>query len=383
MRPDTTQSRNRNSLLRRSLQYAGRSLRTAIRLLRPGVTLLHGTEKQTGEPVHICYAGFSPLSIRIGFPSQILSGIDKEVFFGRRWLWQVGDIARKNDCAFLLVESPAKRKNIINRFIRSKTAQFFLPYYVMTHIRTDDLDALLHKNEHLQNDIRRLRIEGFQVEISRTPKDFRRFLEQYYLPYRDSHYGSRAMNFDYDFLCRENEVADRSWELLKVTANNDWIAGMIFQKRAGCADAMEVGVKEGDYQLVKRGALAAAYWFFVKRAYELGYSEASFMYTPAFLRNGVLQFKSKYRPKLSAAPSPAHGLLLMPLSNDSQTRQILLDQPFFEIHPDGLGLTAFARDAEDAEKAEETVRRELRRFREAPPIKIVLLEDALPPRETN
>ncbi len=383
MTPDTQQSRNHNSLPYRLYRRARRSLQTESDLLRPGVTLLHGTEKQTGEPIRICYAGFSPRSIRIGFPSQILRGIDKEVFFGRRWLWQVGDIARKNDCSFLLIESPGSRKNIISRFIGSRTGLFYLPYFVMTHVRIDDLDALLYKNEHLQNDIRRLRIEGFQVEISRTPKEFRRFLEQYYLPYKDLHYGSRAMDFDYDFLCRENEVTERTWELLKVSANNDWIAGMIFQKREGCADAMEVGVKDGDQQLVKRGSLAAAYWFFIKRAHELGYSEASFMYTPAFLRNGVLQFKSKYRPKLSAAPSSAHGILFTPLKNDSRTRQILLGQPFFEIHPDGLGLTAFARNVDDAEKVEKTVRRELRRFREAPPVRVVSLEDALPPRETN
>lgn len=367
---------SRPSLVRRLFRSIKASIETAGRLLRPGVTILQGSEKKAGEKIRICYAGFISPGFRLGFPSQVLSDIDKETYLGRQWLWRIRSIAAKNDCSFLLAESPTAKTGIISRLIGGIRQPFFIPFYVKTHVRIDDLDGLLHRNEHLENDLRHLRIEGFQPEISRAPKEYRSFLEKYYQAYGNSNYGSCAMNFNYDFLCHKNEMAEEYWELIKVMADGEWLAGLLLQKTDSCADAMEVGVKHGDRRLVKRGTLAAAYWFFVQRAKELGYSEVSFMYSPPFPRNGVLQFKSKYRPKLTAAPSPDYGLLFLPLENNGLMRRILLDQPFFEITQNGLGVTAFAGSKEQAEEVEKAVRKDIRRFRDAPPIRIVLLDDA-------
>jgi hypothetical protein len=366
------------SLLQRLLRRYRTALEGIHNLLRPEVTVLEGTEKKTGEKLRIIYSGFISKGFRVGFPSQILRNIDKETCLGRHWLWRINGLAASNNCAFLLLESPATKTGIANRLLGGKRSSFFIPFFVRTHVRIDDLDALLHKNEHLENDLRRLRIEGFRPEVSCTPKDYRRFLENYYQSYRNSNYGTCGMDFDYDFLCYKNEAAEQYWELIKVKADEEWLAGLLFRKDSSCADAMEVGVKHGDRSLVKRGTLAASYWFFLQRAKELGYSEVSFMFSPPFPRNGVLQFKSKYRPKLSAAPSATYGLLLLPLKNDEPTQRILLDQPFFEITRNGLGVTAFARSTEEMEQVEKAVLRDIRRFQDAPPIRILVLDSVLP-----
>jgi hypothetical protein len=378
---DTGPMPSRPSLLQWLFRRFRLGLEATGKLLRPEVTILEGAEKKSGEKIRIFYAGFVSRGFRMGFPSQILSSIDNETCLGRHWLWRLNKIALKHGCSFLLVESPNSRPDIVSRFIRGQRQPFFLPFYVKTHIQIDDLEALLHKNEHLENDIRRLRIEGFQPTISRAPKDYRMFLENYYHAYGASNYGSCAMGFNYDFLCHKSDMAKQAWELIKVRADGEWIAALMLRKNDTCADAMEVGVRDGDYSLVKRGALAAAYWFFVQRAKELGLSEVSFMFSPPFPRNGVLQFKSKYHPALSAAPSPDYGLLFLPLDNSTLTQRILLEQPFFEIKDNGLEVTAFARNEEEAAQVEKAVRKDIRRFRDALPVKVMVLDDVLaPPR---
>jgi hypothetical protein len=323
------------SLFRRLYWTTKNHLRAYSYLLRPGVTLLEGTEKKTGERIRICYAGFISRGFRVGFPSQILTSIDRETFFGRKWLWKIRDIATRNDCSFLLVESPAVKKQTFSRLIDRTREPFFIPYYVKTDVQIADMDRLLHKNKDLKTDLQRVRAGGFEAEITHTPKDYRIFLEEHYQSYSNSNYGSCAMGFEYDFLRHKSEAAQQAWELIKVSADGEWLAGLLVRKDRTCANAMEVGVKGGDPGLVKRGTLAAAYWFFVQRAKELGYSEVSFMLSPPFPRNGVLQFKSKYRPTLSAAPSAVHGLLYLPLKNSALIRQILLDQPFFSNQRQG------------------------------------------------
>jgi hypothetical protein len=375
--------RPRPSLPRRTLLRIEAAIEAAGNVLRPAVTILQGTEKKTGEKIRICYAGFLSPGLRLGFPSQVLSDIDKETYLGRQWLWRIRSVAAKNDCSFLLAESPAANTGIVSRLIGKIRQPFFIPFYVKTHVRIDDLNGLLHRNEHLENDLRHLRIEGFQPEISHAPKEYRIFLEEYYQAYGKSNYGSCAMNFNYDFLCHKSKMAEEYWELIKVMADGEWLAGLLLRKSDGCADAMEVGVKHGDRSLVKRGTLAAAYWFFVQRAKELGYSEVSFMFSPPFPGNGVLQFKSKYRPKLTAAPSPDYGLLFLALNNNALTRGILLDQPFFEITQNGLGVTAFAGSKVQVKEVEKAVRKDIRRFRDAPPIRIVVLDDAAPRAEST
>ncbi len=348
---------------------------TTYDTMRPGVTVFGGQEKKTGEMMRICHAGVAPRNNKLVFPPQILSSINEEIWLGRRWLWQIHNAAVKSDCSFLLVESPALLKSIIIRFVGGRLTAFFLPFFVKTHVQVDDIEALLYQNEHLENDLRRLKHEGFSLSVSTAPEDYQLFLEEYYQPYVKRAHGSFAWIYNYEFLCRSNEFAHRYWELLKVRVDDDWLAGMLIRKTESGADAMEIGVMDGDYQLVKRGVLAAAYWFFVQRARELGYSTISFMTTPPFLMNGVLQFKSKYRPWLSATPSNTFGVLFMPLKKDSCTQRILLDQPFFQLDGNGLKIIAFAKNSDAVEKVLKTVRKNIRRFRTTLPVEVIVIND--------
>ncbi len=351
--------------------------------MRPGVTVFGGQEKKTGERMRICHAGVAPRNNQLIFPPQVLSSINEEVWLGRRWLWQIHNIALKSDCSFLLVECPALVKSIIIRVLGGRITAFFLPFFVKTHVQVDNIEALLHQNENLKNDVRRLRHDRFKLSISTAPEDYQLFLEQYYEPYLKTAHGPFAQIYDYDFLCRSNDFAYHYWELLQVTVDDDWLAGMLIHKTETGADLMEIGVKDGDYQQVKRGVLAAAYWLFVQRASELGYSTISFMTTPPFLMNGVLQFKSKYRPWLTATPSAALGILFMPLKKDSCTKRILLDQPFFQLEGNNLKIIAFAESIDAVEKVLKKIHKNIRRFRNSLPVEVIVLKDYFAPLQES
>ena len=108
---------------------------------------------------------------------------------------------------------------------------------------------------------------------------------------------------------------------------------------------MEVGVKDADTGLVKRGAVQAAHWLSVEYVHSQGHKSFNFMLSPPFLRNGVLQYKLKFGPRLRMARSHDGFLLLFDRDNEA-ARETLLREPLLVSKGGGLRAVWFALDSE-------------------------------------
>jgi len=96
---------------------------------------------------------------------------------------------------------------------------------------------------------------------------------------------------------------------------------------------------------VKRGALQAAYWFSLEYLRDQGHRWVNLMFSRPFLRNGVLQYKLKFRPHLR--PKAGDGFLMIPDMEDDAARTILLQQPFLTWGTAGLKVAWFTLDPND------------------------------------
>lgn len=363
--------------VRRVLRRAKCIARTVRDVLCPEVMVIAGSERYVGELLSICHAGGMPRNYRLGFPGQVLREIEQEIDLGRHWLWKLRTLARAHNCSFLLVESPLILRTLVSMCLGARSGSYFLPFFVSATCDIADMNKLLRKNENLKSDIRRIRREKFWYRVSTDPKDYRRFLDEYHRPYLMAAHGSFAMLFDYSFLCRYDEALLERWELIQVMVGGDWVAGVIMRKSKGRAEQFESGVRDADLQAVKRGALAATYWFGVQRAKELGYSTVSFMWAPPFLGNGVLRMKSKYRPKLEAAPSTRSGAVFIPLNKNPATYRILINQPFIQLQGGELKATCLVNHPRDVEEARKRLSQDLGHFRGIPEYEILPLDQPL------
>jgi hypothetical protein len=136
---------------------------------------------------------------------------------------------------------------------------------------------------------------------------------------------------------------------------------------------MEIGVQNADLKLVRKGAVAAVYWYFYQYAIGLGCPKVSFMWSPPFLKNGVLRFKSKYRPTYSPVPANGKGILLIPSFTNKIARRLLTEQPFLQMFGDELKATAFIEQFEDLSQAKESLIREIKNVSGVAALEIVLL----------
>ena len=325
-----------------------RSLRTRIHYIRiflwPDVVLLKG-QTESGRSLSILRAGNTDRQAAYFFSGEILTELCTEHDLGRKWLWTLPALARKQGCAFVLFRVPTPRAALARRILR-RTAEdtLHLPVYVRATADVSDITRLLHK-ESLRSDKRRTKNHGFQFSISKKKQELETFIQDYHDPYVRKVHGFDAIEMDFQRLltsCLNDEIPE-PWVLLKVNLEGEWVAGMLLVSKPGWAALMELGVKDADLSLIKHGALQAAYWLSIEYLRSQGHKRVSFMHARPFLRNGVLQYKLKYSPTLEVARPDDGYLLLFDQQNDA-AREILLRESFLVFKGDCLGAVRFSLD---------------------------------------
>jgi hypothetical protein len=237
-----------------------------------------------------------------------------------------------------------------------------------------NLPNLLSNNRALKSDIKQTKQAGFTLQLSSDPARYREFIEEFYRPYMTATHGLLAALFDYSFLCRADYPDHEQWELLQLIQDDKWLAGALVKKDEQTVYLTEFGVNDADNSHVKNGALAALYWFFLQRAQTLGYRQISFMWSPPFLKNGVLLFKKKYRPMLEPAPTSDMGLLLMSMESSELSRKILVEQPMIQLEGSQLKATVFVEKTEDRAAAGRQLIKDCRRYGGISDYEVIVLE---------
>jgi len=325
-----------------------RRLRTSIYYIRaflwPDVVLLEG-RTESGRPLSILRAGISDRQTAYFFASQVFTELSAERVLGRAWLWTLPTLARKHGCAFVLFRVSTPRAGLARRILRrANNDVLHLPVFVGALVDVTDRKRLLRSNS-LRDDVRQIRNRGFLFSISKRKQDLATFIRDYHDPYVKKVHGFGAITMDLQRLLAScsNEEIPEPWVLLKVELDGEWVAGILLVSGGDKAALMEAGVKGADLALVKRGALQAAYWQSLEYLSGQGHQRISLMHTPPFLRNGVLQYKLKYMPRLKAAREHDGFLLFFDRENDA-AREVLLREPSLVFGGDCLRVVWFSLD---------------------------------------
>lgn len=303
--------------------------------LRPDVVLLEGCTAND-RPVRMLRAGIAGRDAEYFFAGQVLTELRREEPLGRAWLWALPAVARKKDCAFVLLRT-AQRRVALARWLlgRGDDDAFYLPLFVGATVDLTD-EARLLRSHSIRDDVRRIKKSGFQYSTSTRKEDLQTFMQRYHGPYVKRIHGFDAVGVDMRRLLASSSSDEipEPWVLLKVELDGEWVGGGLLVSGPGRAALMEVGVKEADSAYVKRGALQAAYWLSLEYFRSQGHARASLMYARPFLRGGVLQYKLKFSPSLK--PRAADGFLLLPVQGSDAAREILLQEPLLVLRRDAL-----------------------------------------------
>ena len=245
---------------------------------------------------------------------------ESEIWSKRVWRYAQGNNA-KHDLAIIQADT-------IPHEIKSAKKAFILPSWVGGVKDLNKGIQLAGQDSQIKSDIRRIRKNRLGYRVTNEEKDFDRFYHEMYLPYIKKIYGKFAFIMAYE----ELKAALPQCQLFLITQDGEDIAGGIhIYDGTKQVRAWSIGVKGGDREWVKMGALSALEYFETVYLLEKGYLRLHRGASRPFLNDGVLRFKLKRG--MTITDHTEQSLVLFPLNNTPGVCEFLQNNPF--LYMDG------------------------------------------------
>jgi hypothetical protein len=333
--------KNKTSKIKEALIYAKtiyRTLPLSIRLilwpvekiywlflvLRLDFWILQGNEMTSKQNLEILYAGTEENRHFLTMLAFDRSFTEKNL--GKAWLWNISKMFKEkvHDNSIVIAEVPKTFRKLFN-----KRNYLYVPNWVDGEV--DAFSAI--KSDSLLTDLRRIKKNKLSFEVSNDLNQFHNFYYNMHLPYITEAFGNRAVIFSYDFMkCRFGKHGLYN-DLLLIKKGEEYIAGMLMGYSKKGIYLHPLGVKDGNFDYVKDGAIGALFYFPLMYSKEKGLKKVNFGWTRAFLKDGVFQFKKKRGMEITGASDK--GFALKPLSMSAAVKGFFLNNPF--LYMDEIG----------------------------------------------
>ena len=304
----------------RWILWPATSIFKLIDALRLDLWIIVGDEISSRQKLTMIYAGREknrPFLIELAFGSSY-----RENYIGKKWLWKIPDIAREsnNDCSLMVMEVPKSF-----RILYGQRKCLYIPSWV-----SGEIDISSHtKSDSVKTDMRRIRKNNLHFEVTNGLSQFDDFYHNMHVPYIAKTFGNRAVIASYDFMRREFRKHGLYNDLLLIKREEEYIAGILLGYTKNAVHLHSVGVRDGNLDYVKDGAIGALFYFPAVYSKEKGYSKVNFGLSRAFLKDGVLQFKKKRGMQIVDASKI--GFLIEVLSKTVGVKGFFLNNPFIYI----------------------------------------------------
>lgn len=253
--------------------------------------LLEGTERVSGQPLRVFFAG--QLENKNYIAHLAFAASPAEQVLGQRWLWMLLPPKRKQESdgvdLWIVELYETQRRWPSARF------QFFVPIWVGGELNLQSVVARLQRSKNAKADLRRMRRNETTYEVTREPEAYEYFYSNMYLPYITNTYADRAFP-----MSREEMIGKRGYsELFFIKVHGERVAGNILLYEGARARAWSTGVKDGDHSYVNEGAIKALNYLRSQYLTERGYTTLHLGGSRPFLSDGVLRHKRELGFRIS------------------------------------------------------------------------------------
>ena len=272
-------------------------------LRRIPISLLEGPTHGSGQRATMLLAGHEPWSRYL--PQLFFADTPMYRPLGELPVWRLKEV----------VETHATAADLTVIRIDGWSARWWLrgggflavPEWIGTRLPVPaDLEPLLQSNGSIRRDMTLVRRHGFAPALAADGDALRFFYRHMYLPYTRARYG------DDSYVRTEADLARRlrRGAILWVLDRGERVAGALYECSGDELVLLALGTLDGDLALVRRGAVAATYYFALRRAQELGCATVNLRGCRPSLRDGVLAYKKKWGAAVCAKPETYYDLLL-------------------------------------------------------------------------
>ena len=200
-----------------------------------------------------------------------------------------------------------------------------------------DLSSILKKRSY-KSDLKHIKKYHLDYEIINDPSILHDWYYTMHIPFIKNVHGSAAIIIDFDQVRRKFKKCD----LFFITQNGEKIAGGLIVVSKHNINYWFLGIKDGNFEYVKNGAINALYYLSIIHYKEKSIKNIEMGPSRSFLKDGVLQYK-KNRSMRIANPSRTF-LLINPLSNARSVKGFFLNNPMIVMNRKRLHGIIFAED---------------------------------------
>lgn len=296
-----------------------------IKKLRFDIWIIAGERGESDPSLRILYSG--TIENRSYLAKLVFGEAYDEQYMGRFWFWHIILLLlhKNGGCDGFFFET---RKSFC-RFLNKKH-HFIIPDWINTEIDLSlDMDTRAKFCKTTKCNIKRIRKNNWQFEISRKISDFDHFYYNMYMPYVEKRYQNMALVRKYD----DMQTSFKNGELLLIRDNNEYVAGSLidYKMMNGIPRLTQLGVLNGHQAYVAKGAISAIYYYAIEYLKKQGHSKIYFGWTRSFLKDGVLNYKKSWGGCRVSLES-GRVLILKPYALNSAIKSFLVNNPFITIH---------------------------------------------------
>lgn len=317
--------------------------------IRPTFWVAERDRRDDGAPVAVlCVAGTWDRSFVLG---EILGDEYRERRVGRTWLWNLPKVwaeAGTKCCAAVVRVRPGFRR------LLGSAKWLRIPAWVDGEVDLP-LSPQVLASGNVKKDLRKIRKHELAYEVTRDIEKFDDFYHHMFVPHIARAHGRGARIWPREFVLEHFE----NGELLLVNKDGQSIAGGVVSYARAVPLLALMGVRDGNREFVRDGAIGARYHFTFRHLVEKGYSKVALGRSRAFLDNGVLRYKKKLGLRLT---EPTEGYFYLRVPRDSEASRSLLKNSPLIFENRGLLYGAVFIDARDEALSDEDFRRLAREY---------------------
>jgi hypothetical protein len=258
---------------------------------RMPVERLHGTAKVSGQPSTILVAGEEA---GVGYLASCFFVADpRREPMGSFPLWT---LERRLSLFGVGADMTIIRADRVSAAVYFRRRYLAVPAWLDMIVRLPtDLEILIRASRDVKEDMRNIKRAKFDLRISTQEQDFDFFYHALYLPYMRQRHGASAHIRDSNWLRR----CFRHGAILWISRGGRPHAAALVEQRKRVLCSRAIGVLDGNFEMLREGAVAAAYYHVIKFAYQRGCAWVDFGAVRPSLNDGLTRFKRKWGSELA------------------------------------------------------------------------------------
>jgi hypothetical protein len=302
--------------------------------LRLDLWIIKGEEIKSKQDLVITYAGSKENK---NFFIKLAFGTDyNETYVGKAWCWKIfSSLKEKSYSPSLMVAEVPKKFRIL--FGRKK--KVCIPCLIIGETDISSDISLLCNNSSIKSDLRRIKNKKLYFEVTNSISQFDNFYHNMYIPYITRIHGNSSIIMEYDRVKKEF----KNCELLLIKQNErEYIGGILLSYAKDSARLWSLGIKDGNLEYIKDGAVGALYYFSIDYLKKRRLQKISLGWTRSFLNDGILRYKKKWGFRI--AQTYKSLFIIEPLLKTDAVKGFFLNNPFIYISKEKFCGAIFEED---------------------------------------